>query len=88
LRRYFGAHSLALNHFDMVLRDSLFLRAISRSDSVTLVCSRRYMAIMSIVIARRIPPLEKAAEEVKRLAHIYFGTIRKTGSLSGRRQHR
>ena len=43
--------------FDTVLRDSPVMRAISRSDSLSLKCSRRILPIMSMVITPRTPLL-------------------------------
>ena len=58
-RRYFGASATgARSHFDTVLRDSPVMRAISRSDSLSLTCSRRILPIMSMVITPRTPLLK------------------------------
>ncbi|MNI90596.1 hypothetical protein D3C73_1481380 [compost metagenome] len=58
-RRYFGASFTgARSHLETVLRDSPVLRAISRSDSLSLACSRRILPIMSMVITPRTPLLK------------------------------
>jgi len=58
-RRYFGALLTdACSHFETVLRDSPVMRAISRSDSLSLTCSRRILPIMSMVITPRTPLLK------------------------------
>jgi hypothetical protein len=60
-RRYFGGPSTSpCNHFEIVLRDSPVMRAISRSDFFLRLCNRRILPIMSMVITPR-PLLHKNA---------------------------
>jgi hypothetical protein len=60
-RRYVGGPSISpCSHFEIVLRDSPVMRAISRTDFFLRLCSRRILPIMSMVITPR-PLLHKNA---------------------------
>ena len=75
LRRYFGAVSTgAFSHLATVLRDNPVSLAISRSDFLPRLCSRRIRPIMSMVINPRTPLHKSAAGWVKHL--LSFGAER------------